>query len=266
MSPESLALSLLVAALLGGCMAKSDTTMAPADDPLVAFPDAEIRGRPDADVEPPPDPRDGGVVVVADASDGGPPVESDSGVYTRPTAPVLEPIATAAAGRVRFKGGAVLRADLAGALGLGLAEVASELGTIDAFTIHNIALRGVDPYGAGIFEPNDQTPVTAPAVVDRVVLSACRTRVDRDLERPASAVVFDAAVGADGFFEDRAAMGAMVDHLYRRMLGRDPETHERAAVLQFYSLFLADREPRGARGWAILSCFMVGTSLEMLFY
>lgn len=247
---------LLIAAAGAGCTARSGFTGTRADAETVSFPDAEIVG----------ETQDGGG-PRRDAGDGGPTVfDGDGGVYARPTAPELEPIATAAAGRVRFKGGTLLRADLAAALSLNLNQVASELGNIDGFTIHNIALRGVDPYGAGIFEPNEQTPVTAPAVVDRVVLSACRTRVDRDLARPENAVIVTIPVSSNGFFEDGSQIGTVVDRLYQRMLGRNPEAHERAAIAQFYGNFVANHEERGARGWAILSCFMVGTSLEMLFY
>lgn len=187
----------------------------------------------------------------------------------RPAIPTLEPIATAARGRVRFKGGAVLQNELAQALELTRAQVATELGTSDAFDVHRIALRGAEPYVSGIVDPIENTSVTTPLVVDRIVLSACRSRVDRDLAAPAQGVVFRGLpVDAQGALTRRAApeVGAAVERLYRRLLGRDPEPHEREVLVGFYGTVEAAREPRAARAWAIMSCFMVATSTEMLFY
>lgn len=207
------------------------------------------------DAEPPGDAASSG----ADAATG----------LDRPPIPALEPIATAARSRVRFKGGAVLQNELAQALELTRAQVATELGASDAFDVHRIALRGAEPYVSGIVEPIENTSVTTPLVVDRIVLSACRTRVDRDLAAPAQGVVFRGLpVDAQGGLTRRGApeVGAAVERLYRRLLGRDPEAHEREVLVGFYGTVEAAREPRPARAWAIMSCFMVASSTEMLFY
>jgi hypothetical protein len=216
-------------------------------------------------------PGDAAVVGV----DGAPPADAgelgaDVSVgLDRPPIPALEPIATAARARVRFKGGTVLQNELAQALELTRAQVATELGTSDAFDVHRIALRGAEPYVSGIVEPIENTSVTTPLVVDRIVLSACRTRVDRDLAAPAQGVVFRGLpVDAGGALASRSApeVSAAIERLHRRLLGRDPEAHEREVLVGFYGTVEALDEPRPARAWAIMTCFMVASSAEMLFY
>ena len=61
-------------------------------------------------------------------------------------------------------------------------------------------------------------------------------------------------------------VGASIERLHRRLLGRDPEPHEREVLVGFYGTVEALNEPRPARAWAIMSCFMVASSAELLFY
>lgn len=189
--------------------------------------------------------------------------------YVRPELPNLNPIATAAQSTLRFKGGAVLQNDLAQALDLPAGALATELGTTDAFRMHQIALLGTDPYGSGILLPTEDTSVTGPMVVDRIVLSACRARVERDLVTPAQGVLFrNLPIDGSGALSNLSApeVRQSVERVYQRVLGRDPEAHEREIMLTFYGAVEADHDPRPARSWAIMVCFMVASSTENLFY
>ncbi|MFO0725894.1 MAG: hypothetical protein U1E65_19070 [Myxococcota bacterium] len=196
-------------------------------------------------------------------------VGADHGPWVRPSIPELDPIATAAQGTLRFKGGRVLQADLAASLELSASALATELGTTDAFRMHQIALLGTDPYGSGILLPTENTSVTGPMVVDRIVLSACRVRVDRDLATPAQGVLFrNLPIDSHGGLSNLAApeVGQAIERIYQRFLKRDPQPHEREILTNFYAAALAKQEAQPARAWAIMACFMVGSSTENLFY
>lgn len=177
-----------------------------------------------------------------------------------------EPIESSKA-RVKFKEQGRFVRDLAAALELPRGEVCNELGLYDCYEVaHRITLGGVEPYQRGIREPLPVAPVTAPIAVDRVALSACATRVDRDFERPSDAVMFGqlAEVGAT---EDTLEESART--IYDRVLRRDPTQGELDALVDFYDETVdavggTDEEP--AREWAIASCFAVATTLEGLFY
>ncbi|GEM_PF-1186556 len=194
---------------------------------------------------------------------------ADHGGYVRPEVPALDPIATAAQSTLRFKGGVVLQNDLAQALDLPAGALATELGTTDAFRMHQIALLGTDPYGSGILLPTENTSVTGPMVVDRIVLSACRARVERDLLTPAQGVLFrNLPIDSSGALANLGApeIRQSVERVYQRVLGRDPEPHEREIMVTFYGAVEAQSDPRRARAWAIMVCFMVASSTENLFY
>src|SRR5262245_47874324 len=82
---------------------------------------------------------------------------------------------------VRFKGAERLRNAVAQALSLDPGEVCNELGKYScADAVHTVALGGVDPYGAGLYEPFPDTAASTPLVVERLVLSACVLRAKRD--------------------------------------------------------------------------------------
>lgn len=222
--------------------------------------------------------RDSGVVMNADAEVGTerapgedvPPNEDAAPIgIDRPAIPELPAIAEAARGDLRFKGGVVLRNELARALALAPAQVASELGTTDAFAMHNIALRGVEPYVAGIVDPIENTSVSTPIVLERIALAACRTRVDNDLRTPANAVIFrNLTLDAQGRLADPAGAAAreVVTQLYRRLLARDPEAYEVDVVLGLHGAAIATGEAQVGRAWAIMACFLVASSNEFAFF
>ena len=169
--------------------------------------------------------------------------------------------------RVKFKEQGRFVRDLAAALELPRDQVCNELGLYDCYDVaHRITLGGVEPYRRGIRDPLPVAPVTAPIAVDRVALSACAARVDRDFADPSDAVMFGplAEVGAtDESLEDAART------IYDRVLRRDATEGEVDSLVAFYdetvdALMSTGEEP--AREWAIASCFAVATTLEGLFY
>ena len=84
-----------------------------------------------------------------------------------------QPVAASARGNLRFKGPERLNADVAQALELPATEVCKELGLYACTTVvHNVALGGVEPYGAGLYEASGITSATTPLVVDRVMWAA----------------------------------------------------------------------------------------------
>jgi hypothetical protein len=165
--------------------------------------------------------------------------------------------------RVKFKGNDRLRNEFARMLELDPAIVCTELGLYSCtHLVHQVALGGSEPYGLGLNEPLPFTTITTPLAVDRLALSACRTRVDLDLATPSTALIYKGGLGdAEG---DEVA--AAIDVLYKQALIRPPSDDEVEDLRQLYR----DVEALGAgdtvRDWAIGSCFAVSTTMEQLFY
>ena len=179
---------------------------------------------------------------------------------------VDDPIESSKA-RVKFKEQGRFVRDLAASLELPRDQVCKELGLYDCYEVaHRIVLGGVEPYRRGIRDPLPVAPVTAPIAVDRVALSACATRVDRDFDGPSEAVMFG-ELATSGPTEAQLRQAART--IYERLLRRPATEQETEALVAFYSeaqdaLDGTDEEP--AREWAIASCFAVATSMEGLFY
>jgi hypothetical protein len=215
--------------------------------------------------------RDAGVVTDAEVpgQDALPGADAAPIGIDRTPIPQLPAIAEAGRGDLRFKGGVVLRNELARALGLAPGQVASELGTTDSFVMHNIALRGAEPYVSGIVDPIENTSVSTPIVLERIALAACRTRVDDDLRTPANAVIFRSlTLDAQGRLAEPtgAAAREAVTQLYRRLLARDPEAYEVDVVLGLHGAAIATGEAQVGRAWAIMACFLVASSNEFAFF
>lgn len=169
--------------------------------------------------------------------------------------------------KVKFKGAERLRNDFAKSLGLERNEVCNELGAFSCTDlVHTIALGGVEPYFLGVNVRPEETTATTPIAVDRVALSACGTRVDRDLA--GDTVIFaDLPIDTDSGLADieDPAVSAAIDTLYKRAIQRAPKPEEIASLKDMYAGIDADSD-RPARDWAVLSCFAVMTSMENLFY
>jgi len=182
-----------------------------------------------------------------------------------PTVPI-ERVTASRQARVKYKSGARYANDLAGALDLPRDAVCRELGRYDCVDeVHRIVLGGVEPYTLGVREPLPSIAVTAPIAQDRVALAACTERIERDLG--ASAPVFLTTVDVDA--PTPGELAATARRFYDRILGREATPDEVSALAQFHSTVTDEPGESGAiatRDWAILSCFMVATTLESIFY
>jgi hypothetical protein len=168
--------------------------------------------------------------------------------------------------RVKYKSGARYARDLAAALELPRDAVCRELGRYDCVDeVHRIVLGGVEPYTLGVREPLPSIAVTAPIAQDRVALAACTERIERDLA--ASEPVFLTTLDVDA--PTPAELEETVRRFYDRILRREATPDEVSAVAQFHSTVTDESVESGAtatRDWAILSCFMVATTFESIFY
>jgi hypothetical protein len=177
-----------------------------------------------------------------------------------------ERVAASRQARLKYKSGARYANDLAAALDLPRDALCRELGRYDCVDeVHRIVLGGVEPYTLGVREPLPSLGVTAPIAQDRVALAACTERIERDLA--ASEPVFLTAVDVDA--PAPGELEATAGRFYDRILRRAATPDEVSAVAQFHSTVTDEPGESGAtatRDWAILSCFMVATTLENIFY
>jgi len=193
--------------------------------------------------------------------------ESKGGVASDPVPPgSAERVAASRQERVKYKSGARYANDLAAAFDLPRDAVCRELGRYDCVDeVHRIVLGGVEPYTLGVREPLPSLGVTAPIAQDRVALAACTERIERDLA--ASEPVFLAAVDVDA--PTPGQLEATAGRFYDRILRRAATPDEVSALTQFHSTVSDEPGESGATAthdWAILSCFMVATTLESIFY
>lgn len=240
-SQRSACLLMLLSALLllGACDATPANTPAPSKD----------LGQPIADMDLPDQP-----APLPDATPDMPP---------KPKTPKL---LASSRPRVNFKGGRRLGNDLSRALDLPRAELCKELSSYDCVEqVHQITLGGVEPYRLGINDPVPVAPVTAPIAVDRIALQACDRRAELDLSADAQSALIFGSLLVNAPEPSKEALGQAVDKLYDRLLQRDATQDERRALIDFWSNTKA-RSAEPARDWATLSCFMIATSLEALFY
>lgn len=168
---------------------------------------------------------------------------------------------------VQWKRYATFESDLASALELDPASLCQEFGEASCIReAHLVPLGGNDPFDTGILQPAAEPLATTPAVVDRVLLSACGQRVALDRAAPVGqAVVFKGLdLNGPAPVASESAVSTTVVELYRRLLARDPSPREVDAVAELSA------QPSGARvaaaDFATLACFAVGGSTEFLFY
>jgi len=177
-----------------------------------------------------------------------------------------ERVAVSREPRIKYKSGALYASDLAAALDLPRDAVCRELGRYDCVDeVHRIVLGGVEPYTLGVREPLPSIAVTTPIAQDRVALAACTERIERDLV--ASEPVFLTAVDVDA--PTPGQLEATSNRFYDRILRRDATPNEVSTLSQFHSTVideLGESRATATRDWAILSCFMVATTLESIFY
>lgn len=181
----------------------------------------------------------------------------DGGVVEEPP-----PFAISTKNRLAWKRHRAFERDLLAGLDLEKQELCNELGLYSCVDfVHLVPLGGNEPFAKSQYEPLPSPTVTTPIAVDRVALSGCTQRAEKDAAGPA--VVFvDLDLGAASV--DEAAAVATVDVLGKRLLGRALLPEEAAA---FADLAVDDDgSDVAARDFAILSCFAIATMSENLFY
>lgn len=196
------------------------------------------------------------VDVEIDTTDMGNDIANNAIVKQKKVLPSRSP-------RVKFKGGKRWAKDLQISLDLKADQLCNELSTYDCISdVHHIALGGVDPYALGIDKPIATAPVTAPIAVDRIALQACDRRASLDLKEGES-VLFDALkIGTQPSKKD---FEMTAKKLYDRLLRRDANDEEIATLVAFAEdVKQSSTDP--VLDWAMLSCFMVASSTEALFY
>jgi hypothetical protein len=141
-------------------------------------------------------------------------------------------------------------------LALDKKDFCSELGKESCIDkVHLTVLGGNEPYEMGQYE-RAQTPTALTAVaVDRIVLTACSKRLELDRQAAANAVVFK-HFPLSGPAPEAKALEMQTTELYRRILARNPESNEIAAVDAIRAQNLA------ADKLALMLCFAIGTSAE----
>lgn len=184
-----------------------------------------------------------------------------------------QPAAQPAAGEIRsstrnlvqWKRAAVIEADLTRALELPADALCKELGDRSCIRdVHLVPLGGNEPYTSGLMRPSAEPLATTPAVVDRVLLSACSKRAQLDAEdkpKVFTALAFDKPLPA----AENAAVQSTVRALYRRLLARDPQPSELERVASLAEAD-ADGDKPSARDFAALACFSIGSTTEFLFF
>jgi hypothetical protein len=181
-----------------------------------------------------------------------------------PPPPAAEQIAASSHANLQWKRAATFESDLAAALELTAEELCSELGSESCTRVVHLApLGGHDPFKSGLLEPAAEPLATTPAVVDRVVLSACTRRVELDRKAARRARVFR-GFALDGPAPEPEAAKQLITQLYRRLLARDPAGDELALLGKLTRG--ADDQPVPAREFATLACFTIATTTEFLFF
>ncbi len=172
--------------------------------------------------------------------------------------------------RVRFKRSDQLAAEFARALELPAATVCRDLDRFDCFETHAVSLGGVEPYGAGIYVPLENTTVTTPLAVERIALAGCAQRVGIDGQDLPNGLIFrDIELdAAEEKLTDPSsdAVESSIARLFHRFLQREPTEAEVGHIVKLYEEIEADGEQDAARSWAVAACFSVATMMEALFY
>ena len=168
--------------------------------------------------------------------------------------------------QLQWKRYAAIEADLMQALELGADEVCTEFGVESCINgVHLAPLGGNDPFKTGLLEPTAEPLATTPAVIDRLLLSACGRRTELDQAAKQKAKVFAGLdLQGDAPPPDDERVKATVTGLYRRFLARNPREDEQSVVAELSRD--EKSRPVPAAEFATLACFAVGTSTEFLFF
>lgn len=188
-------------------------------------------------------------------------VKDAAGNEPSSSAAVAEGCATSEAESLLWKRGSALANDLQEALALPADQLCNELGQRACADVHRVPLGMSDPFGSGLYDAVHRPLATTAIATDRVVLSACGARVERD-KAGESAVFKDGILSARSLSDDAAKK--IVQTLYRRLLTREPREAELAVLRELTKS--AEGEPLSAEDFAQLACFTIGTTSEFLLY
>ena len=170
---------------------------------------------------------------------------------------------------LRFKAADVLEMDIADVLQLPLDEVCNETGGKNCIQeVHVIALGGVDAYNGGSTTPIQESMITTPIVWDRILLSACGRRAALDLQAADGIIFKNFSLDEKSNLSDPKSPAATnaIKVLYKRALKREATEGEVSNILAFYAEVAKTKTENAANEWAKLSCYVVLSSLEFVFY
>ncbi len=154
--------------------------------------------------------------------------------------------------------------DLARALELNINALCKEVSTYQCTDkVFLTTLGGNDPINKSQYRPAATTSAMTPIALERVVLSACSSRVEEDLATGARVFTFiDLTKGS--LAGDEAAVDRQTIDLYQRLHARLPNQGELAAVRE---LMVDDSgNPVTPTDFAKLACLVIGSSKEFLFH
>jgi hypothetical protein len=167
-------------------------------------------------------------------------------------------------GNVKFKRQAVLEADIAATLDLPKDSLCNEFGQFSCINdIHHLALGGVDAYDNNIYDAIAEPIATTPVILERIVISACGLRAEKDFANEGSAVVFK---GIQSEKADPISIKESITRLYQRALLRNPKEAEINQLIGLHESLQARSLSEPGKQWAQLACYAVLTSVEYIFY
>ena len=164
-----------------------------------------------------------------------------------------------------------MKGDIARTLDIPADEVCKELGLFDCISfVHPISLGGVEAYVSNLYEPAEQTSISAPMIVERVALSSCAFRFQRDREADQPHLFLPLALTEDAQrvaeIESSEAVRAL-ERMYQVILKRNPTSEELSSLKALYrAIEEHDDAVEPYREWSVLACFSLMTSVEVLFY
>jgi hypothetical protein len=188
--------------------------------------------------------------------------EGEGEVEQPPPPPPPPSLAESTKGLLVWKRYRAIEQDLMRGLDLDKASVCSELGIYSCIDdVHLAALGGNEPFEKSQYEPSREPTATSSIAIDRVVLSACAERVNRD--RAGTPTLFT-GLDLDGTSVSDNESDEVTTTLFRKLLARDPS----AAELEKMRMLTEDADglPVSGADYAKLSCYAVGTHVEFLFF
>ncbi|MEZ4743400.1 MAG: hypothetical protein R3B45_13305 [Bdellovibrionota bacterium] len=163
-----------------------------------------------------------------------------------------------------WKRAAALTVDLSSALMLSPATLCNELGLYSCTQqVHITELGSYDPLQSGTFEPIQEPNKTTPISLERVILTACTNSVYHS-QIIAKKLYSDIDLSKNTGSISASAFKSHFTKLYQKILLREPADDELTDLKEL----LKDQagNPINNNDFAILSCFIVASHIEGLFY